>query len=269
MLTLYQRLVGPPTGSPFGGLARFWEHRYRPALRVALLVLATAGAVHAQTIIGTIRSQDTERSVAGAKVSASDSLGRLLAEATTDPSGRFRMRLPGNLPFQIVVKKVGWRPSSTALIRGAPDDTLQLDLMVPAEPTEMDAVTVTAKGEGNANSKSLDEARRRGWKTVMPQEVEAHREQATNFLDLMRSTGAQGVILPAQPDDCVKSNRTRRCLTFIVDGVPAGISIYLNPRDVYFYSVLSSTESAVIWGDKAPWGAIVVVTRQYGDRKNP
>ena len=223
----------------------------------------------AQVIIGTIRSQDTERSVAGAKVTATDSLGKLLSEVTTDQAGRFRMRLPGNTPFQVVVKKVGWRPSSTELIRGAPADTMEIDLMVPAEPTEVEAVNVTAKGAANANAKSLDEARRRGWKTVMPQEIEAHREQATNFLDLMRSTGAQGVLLPAQPNDCVKSNRTRRCMTFIVDGVPAGSSIYLNPRDVYFYSILSATESAVIWGDRAPWGAIVVATRQYGDKKNP
>ena len=223
----------------------------------------------AQVIIGTIRSQDTERSVAGAKVTATDSLGKLLSEVTTDQAGRFRMRLPGNTPFQVVVKKVGWRPSSTELIRGAAADTMEIDLMVPAEPTEVEAVNVTAKGAANANAKSLDEARRRGWKTVMPQEIEAHREQATNFLDLMRSTGAQGVLLPAQPNDCVKSNRTRRCMTFIVDGVPAGSSIYLNPRDVYFYSILSATESAVIWGDRAPWGAIVVATRQYGDKKNP
>jgi hypothetical protein len=145
-------------------------------------------------------------------VTATDSLGKLLSEVTTDQAGRFRMRLPGNTPFQVVVKKVGWQPSSTELIRGAPADTMEIDLMVPAEPTEVEAVNVTAKGAANANAKSLDEARRRGWKTVMPQEIEAHREQATNFLDLMRSTGAQGVLLPAQPNDCVKSNRTRRCL---------------------------------------------------------
>jgi hypothetical protein len=179
------------------------------------------------------------------------------------------MRLPEGVPFAIVVKKIGWRPSRTELIRATTGDTLDIDLRVPTEPTEMDAVNVTAKEGGSANAKSLDEAKRRGWKTVMPQEVDAHREHATNFLDLMRSTGAQGVLLPVQPDDCVKSNRTRRCLVYVVDGVPVGTSIYLNPRDVYFYSILSSTESAVIWGDMAPWGAIVVITRQNGDRKNP
>ncbi len=270
MLKLFEGLVGPPATCSPGGLARFWHLRRhaRAALRL-LLVCGWASVADAQVIIGTIRSQDTERSVPGAKVTATDSLGKLLSEVTTDQAGRFRMRLPGNTPFQVVVKKVGWRPSSTELIRGAPADTMELDLLVPAEPTDVDAVNVTAKGEANANAKSLDEARRRGWKTVMPQEVEAHREQATNFLDLMRSTGAQGVLLPAQPNDCVKSNRTRRCMTFIVDGVPAGNSIYLNPRDVYFYSILAATESAVIWGDRAPWGAIVVVTRQYGDKKNP
>lgn len=270
MLKLFEGLVGPPATCSPGGLARFW-HRGRSA-RAALSLVVVCGwasVAGAQVIIGTIRSQDTERSVAGAKVTATDSLGKLLSEVTTDQAGRFRMRLPGNTPFQVVVKKVGWRPSSTELIRGAPADTMEIDLMVPAEPTEVEAVNVTAKGEANANAKSLDEARRRGWKTVMPQEIEAHREQATNFLDLMRSTGAQGVLLPAQPNDCVKSNRTRRCMTFIVDGVPAGNSIYLNPRDVYFYSILSATESAVIWGDRAPWGAIVVATRQYGDKKNP
>jgi hypothetical protein len=273
LLKRYEALVGPPADLPSGGLARFTPGRRRVlVLRAGLLVALSGllgGQAGAQMIVGTIRSQDTERTVAGAKVTASDSLGKQLVEVVTDQTGHFRFRLPGNVPFMIVVKKVGWRPSSTELIRGTADDTLQLDLTVPAEPTEVDAVTVTAKGGGNQNSKSLEEAKRRGWKTVMPQEVELHRDNANNFLDLMRATGAQGLMLPARPDDCVMSNRTRRCLTYVIDGVPAGTNIYVNPRDVYFYSVLSSTESAVIWGDRAPWGAIVVVTRSYGDKKNP
>lgn len=271
MKQLYEALVGPPAVYPSGGLARFGDRGrgVRAALRLLVALGALASGASAQVIVGTIRSQDTERTVVGARVTASDSLGKQLAEVVTDQTGHFRLRLAGNTPFLIVVKKVGWRPSSTELIRGAPEDTLELDLLVPAEPTEMDAVNVTAKGGGNQNAKSLEEAKRRGWKTVMPQEVELHRENSLNFVDMLRATGAQGLMLPAQPDDCVRSNRTRRCLTYVVDGVPAGTSIYLNPRDIYFFSILSSTESAVIWGDKAPWGAIVVVTRSYGDKKNP
>ncbi len=274
MKALFETLVGPPADLPSGGLARF---RNRPAISrravqrflTTLLLLCVAIPARAQLIVGTIRSQDTERTVPGARIIASDSLGKTLIETITDQTGHFRMKLPGNVPFLIVVKKVGWRPSSSELIRSAPDDTLEIDLVVPAEPSEMEAVTVTAKGEGTANARSLAEAQRRGWKTIMPQEVDARRETSANFQDLLRSTAGSSVLIPTRADDCVKSNRTRRCLTYVVDGVPAGQSIYLNPRDIYFFSILSATESAVIWGDRAPWGAIVIVTRAYGDKKNP
>jgi hypothetical protein len=43
----------------------------------------------------------------------------------------------------------------------------------------------------------------------------------------------------------------------------------VNPRDIYFLAILTASESASRWGDKAPWGAIVIYTRMNGDKKSP
>jgi hypothetical protein len=43
----------------------------------------------------------------------------------------------------------------------------------------------------------------------------------------------------------------------------------LNPADTYFIAVLTASQSAVQFGDRAPWGAIVLYTRMNGDRLHP
>jgi hypothetical protein len=266
---LHETLAGPSTGYPFGGLARFCTNRamLRRVSRVFAVIATGASVASAQVITGTIRSQETERTVPGARITVADSLGKLIGEVTTDALGKFRITLPSAVPFTVLVRKVGWKPSSTDLIRPTPNDTLEVNLLVPGEPADVDAVRITAQNNATSNARSLEEAKRRGWKLVPPEAVERHRETSMNFDDMLRATGAQGLILPSRPEECIRSNRTRRCLVYVIDGVPAGISLYVNPRDVLFFSVLSATESAVIWGDKAPFGAIVIVTRAYGDKK--
>ena len=238
---------------------------------LAALVTMSAGAspARAQVVQGTVRTQQGAVSVPGARVSALDSLDTLLAETTTDAKGRFRLVLRVGKTFRVTVRKVGWRPSATDWLRASVTDTLSVELLVPADPVSLDTVEIRALAVRPPNQLAFDEAKRRGWKLYPPEMVERYREVSMEFTDLLRFTQAQGIVIPARANECIRSLRTRRCLVFVVDGVPSGTSIYVSPRDVYFFAVLTATESAVQWGDRAPWGAIVIYTRMYGDKKRP
>jgi hypothetical protein len=271
-----KKFTRPPEAGTPGGLVRVRRSVRMLAALVICTVAATA-TLGAQVIRGTIRTQEGEALVPNAMVVALDSAGLTIRQTMTDGAGRFTLVVNYAKPFRVTVRKLGWLPSMTDYIRAGPTDTLNFDLLVPSDPAQLNAVEVTAEADRSFNARALEEARRRGWKLYSPQLVEQHRESTMNFNDLLRSTGAQGLLMPASgmtggvrdSQECIRSNRTRRCLVFVVDGAVMGMSVYINPRDVYFFAVLSSTESAVQWGDRAPWGAIVVYTRMNGDKKNP
>ena len=246
-----------------------------------LAVLASAsGAACAQVVHGTIRTQEKELSVAGAKVTVTDSLGAPLGETLSDAQGRFTLVLKATAPFQLSVYKLGWTPSSTDWIRAARTDTLEYDLLVPAEPVALAAVNVA--GGKSLNTRFFEDAKRLGWKVYGPDLVEQYRNTSPTFLQLLREIGATGVIIDDHPlfgavrgrgsgpnGACVRSMRTNRCLVVVLDGVPAGYTPPVIASDIYFLAILTASESTARWGADAPWGAIVVYTRQNGDKKNP
>ena len=241
--------------------------RVGPAIALLLATNALNGS--AQVVHGTIRTTQANAIVPNAKVTALDSVDKVLAETSSDATGRFVMVLTHAPTFRVTVRKIGWKPSATDWLHAASADTLDLQLQVPADPLTLEPVEVTGVALRSFTDRALDEARRRGWKLIGPETVAAHREAAFDFLEMLRAVQAPGLMIPYRPNDCIRSIRTRRCLTYILDGVPSGSQLYVNPRDVYFIAVLSATESAVQWGDKAPWGAIVIYTRMNGDPKNP
>jgi hypothetical protein len=252
----------PPAVQPPGGLACVWTPFW--AALLALTVLSRTASP--QFIRGTIKTEGNQARLAGAKVTVTDSLGKELFDLVSDPEGRFRFTMPEVKPFQVNVMRIGQQPSSTEWIRAAASDTLDLELLVPSDPITLAAVEVL--GTKSANARSLEEARRSGWKVYEPELVERHRGTARDFNDLLREVAASSVHV-GRPGECVRSVRFGRCLVYVLDGVPSGPSIFVNPNDVYFFAVLSATESAVRWGNRAPWGAIVVYTRMYGDPRKP
>jgi hypothetical protein len=93
------------------------------------------------------------------------------------------------------------------------------------------------------------------------------RRRSNSFENLLRFSGYPGFVIPSRRDDCICSTRYNRCLTIVIDGVPlSGSSPNINPRDIYSFALLGKTEATVQFGDRAPWGAIVIYTRAKGDR---
>lgn len=250
-----------------------------PHLRLWLMLAAAVAVLTApagaQVIRGLVRSQTTARAIERARVTATDRDGLVLGEATSDDQGKFLLRVDAKgAPFTMTVRRIGLTPSSTEELQLAPVDTVDFEFLVPEQPVVTDTVRVT--GMKSINEMRYDEAVRRGWKVFAPAEVAAHREQANNVYDLLRWSGAASLVIPGRPSECVRSTRylagdrrNDRCMVWVVDGQVLGPTPVLNPKDTYFLAILTASQSAVQFGDKAPWGAIVVYTRMNGDRLHP
>jgi hypothetical protein len=245
--------------------------RHLPALLTALVLVATVPAqeAHAQLIRGTIRTKGGEAIVQGASITVLDSLDKQVVAVLSDEKGHFILPLAGGIAFKVTVKKIGWTPSSTDLIHATANDTLDMDLMVPMEGVTLPGVEIDAVKSSTFNQRSYAEAKRLGWKMYEPAEIEQHRQEFSYFEDLMRALQVTGVQMPARQGDCYRNIRNGRCFSFVVDGQAVGPMWVVNPVDVYFLCILQASESSVQFGDKAPWGAILIVTRMRGDKINP
>jgi hypothetical protein len=262
--------VRPPVVRSPGGLTCVLRRAGSLLIAVASLAAIPSHWLGAQFIRGTIRAQGSEGIVQGARIVVLDSLDKQVVTALSDERGHFVLPLSGGLPFKVTVRKIGWQPSSTDLIHASAADTLDMDLMVPIEGVVLPGVEIDAARTTTFNQRSLGEARRLGWKVYEPADIEAHRNEFGNFENMMRALSVTGVKMPANDGrDCYVNIRNGRCLTFVVDGQPVGPMWLVNPVDVYFLAILQASESSVQFGDKAPWGAILVVTRMNGDKRNP
>ena len=103
-----------------------------------------------------------------------------------------------------------------------------------------------------------------------------HRDLANSVYDLVRWSGASSLIIPGRVTECIRSaryvggdRRNDRCMVWVVDDQVLGPTPVLNPADTYFMAILTASQSSMQFGDKAPWGAIVVYTRMNGDRLHP
>lgn len=236
--------------------------------------LLSAAPAHAQVIRGALRSQVTSRPVERARVSAIDRDGRVVGETIADDSGRFTLRVDAKgVPFSLTVRRIGIEPSSTPEFELTPADTLEYELSIPETAVLGDTVRVT--GMASYNESKYQEAVRRGWKVFPPAEVAKHRDRVNNVYDLLRWADAS-LMIPTRRNECVRSarylggdRRADRCMVWIVDGQVLGPLPVLNPADTYFIAVLTASQSAVQFGDRAPWGAIVLYTRMQGDKLHP
>lgn len=236
------------------------------AVAVVLVMLGLPVGASAQVLRGTARIVGDDRPLNQARVMALLRDGRAVGSTVTDDIGRFQFRVnAGGQPFAISITRIGMEPTLSDEITLGAADTLEVDFSVIETGIRTD--TVRVKATPSLNEVRLAEARRRGWRVFPPADVEQLRERANSFEDLLRSSGYPGFVVPGRRDDCIRSTRYNRCLTIVLDGTPLGGSYpNINPRDVHFFALLGKTEAAVQFGDRAPWGALVIYTRAQGDR---
>jgi hypothetical protein len=233
---------------------------------VLFSMLCLPASLQAQVLRGTARLVGDDRPLDQARVMALLRDGRSVGSTVTDDKGRFQFRInAGGKPFAISITRIGMEPTLSEELALGSTDTLEVNFNVVETGIRTD--TVRVKATPSFNELRLTEARRRGWRVFPPVEVEKLRERSNSFEDLLRSTGYPGFVVPGRRDDCIRSTRYNRCLTIVLDGVPlSGSYPNINPRDIYFFALLGKTEAAVQFGDRTPWGAIVIYTRAKGDR---
>lgn len=242
---------------------RHLRHAAR-TLAVALLACgASAAALGAQVLRGSVRTLDTSLPLPSVEVTVRDSIGRELARVYSNEQGFFTLRLRERVAFSVHARRLGFQMADTDLLRIA-EDTVNLEFQLAEVATETEAVRVT--GMQPLNAQRLEEAERRGWSVYAPELVAQHRSRARDLTELLRSLGPRHLQMPRNTRDCVRSMRNNQCITYVLDGQVLGPEAYVLPEDVYFLAVLTPTESAVMYGNRAINGAVVVYTRMSGDR---
>lgn len=230
------------------------------------LILCAPSRAGAQVLRGIARTIDAAKPVERAQVFALDRNGKAIGNAVTDENGRFFLKVSsrGN-PFTVSVRRIGMQPMSSEPMMLASIDTLEADFLLTEVGIVTDTVRVTAPQ--SFNDIKLAEAKRRGWRVFSPKLIAERRESVTDFSQLIRGLGYPGLVVGSRPQDCIRSTRNNGCMTIVMDGVPmsAGNPL-INPRDIYFLAVLTASDAVVQYGDRAPWGAIVVYTRMRGDK---
>lgn len=229
----------------------------------ALGMFACASIADAQVLRGSVRTLDGSLPVASAEIVIRDSLGHEIARTIADANGLFILTLSSRVTFSLHARRLGFQMASTDLLRVA-EDTVDLEVQLAEVALETDAVTVT--GMVALNAARLDEAQRRGWNVYPPELVAQHRERAPDLTQLLRTLGPRNLQMPRFPRDCVRSMRTNKCITYVVDGQVLGTEAFILPSDIYFLAVLTPSQSQVIYGNRAIDGAVVVYTRMEGDR---
>jgi hypothetical protein len=229
--------------------------------------LLTVGApLQAQFLRGTARDEQTERPLAGVRVTAISVRDSTLAEALTDSVGRFQLAVhAGGAPFRLMARRIGLQVVRTDPITARATDTLAFDLMISAVAVGLDTQRVV--GALSKNELALADARRRGWEVIAPEVIAESRNRANSVMDLLRDAGVAGLVPPRRDGDCIKSARSgSRCLVFVVDGLLQGANPYLDPRAVYFIALVPGSQATALWGPRALGGAVVVQTRNFADQ---
>jgi hypothetical protein len=230
-------------------------------------LLLPAVVAEAQVVRGVVRAGNTLMPIDRATLSARDSAGTVLGGGYSDPLGGYEFHVRADVPFALQVRRLGYQISTTNVKAIASGDTVDFEFLLTEVAAAAGAVVVT--GEAGLNDRRLDEATRRGWKVYSPELVMRHRDRAGSFVQLLQSMGNPGLILPRHPHDCVRATRNNSCLAYVIDNQVMGNFAIIQPSDVYFFAILSAPDSRAHFGERAPYGAIVVYTRSRVDRVQP
>lgn len=159
----------------------------RPLLPLLVLLLLPA-ALGAQAVHGTLREQAGGRPIGGAVVVLLDGAGTQLSGTLTDAAGRFLLKAPAPGAYRLRAERIGFRSVLSPALSLSAGDTLEHDLVAPAEAIRLEGVAVGGErrcvrrpAEGMRAATLWEEARKALNAAALTQDQELVRFRVRRF----------------------------------------------------------------------------------------
>lgn len=112
---------------------------------VALGLLASAPAAHAQVLSGTLLEADSRTVLQGGQVTLLDRDSAAVGRIRTDSAGAFLFTLPRGGSYRLLARQVGYRETISPRLTIGTLDTLQVEFSLARDVVVLDPLVVTAR----------------------------------------------------------------------------------------------------------------------------
>ena len=236
------------------------------ALVCSVLVhLFAAADVSGQTLQGRVVGDRGEGPVATALVRLVDEEGAQLAVSIADSAGLYRLDAPAPGTYRLQAERVGYEDVETPLLRAIdPEGVFNIDLVMTAEPLELQGLTVRVP-EDEADDAiqlmiGLDPTSMR-FRPVRYEALVGHVERAHTLVDVVRWEYAPAILVRETFDGPCFEYRSRSCLPVYLNGMRLNRDFMPEiPLDmVYRLQVVTPTDGSLIY----PAGAVLLYTEAW------
>jgi len=121
-------------------------------------VLGAASGADAQVIRGRVVEADGQAAAANVSIVVHDATGARIARSQTSDGGAFSIRLGSGGRFRLRALRIGYVPTDTSIVVGAPDDSLTLWLVLSPRRVVLQPVKIVGRsscGESNRANEAV------------------------------------------------------------------------------------------------------------------
>lgn len=121
----------------------------RPAVPIAILVfsllIATAGTVRSQTVVGTVVDAASAEPLDAVELVLVNSRGVIAVVGITGEDGRFTLIAPHTGTYQVRAHRIGYAEAATPHFDLLPDDTVQVVVRIGVDAVAIEPIRVTSE----------------------------------------------------------------------------------------------------------------------------
>lgn len=226
--------------------------------------LVSAAAANAQVVAGRVVQRGSSVIIDDATVFVGDVVGSRGRTMRTSSQGLFRIKLDAAGSLIVRVRRLGFRPYSSEVLRLEKGDSVSLDVELEPVPQELTPVAV------NAELEAIKDIRIRGYNArsidatfITPSQLDAAGRGAHNYLDIM---GRLRLLFVRIDHTCVRPLSGGRCYrVFLNDQILAdheeeivATRLVVDPNNI---------DHIVLIGGGEDLRGIHVYTRDYTNRQ--
>ncbi|MDH3272076.1 MAG: carboxypeptidase-like regulatory domain-containing protein [Gemmatimonadota bacterium] len=253
----------------------------RHVLGLCLFALVAPGPapVAAQTILGRVLDQDSERPIGGVIVSLVEADGSERARALADSLGRFQIGPPEAGEYLVVAERFGYFETRSPLIALGMEGEASLELMMIPEPIGLEGLEVSVEERASQELQQLGlTPSRLGNRWIDKTRIEEIPVKIDMGAILERT--AQASLRVIRPENltlgsdpiglCISLQRARTgdgrgtCSLIVLNGVPISGegALDIDPNAIESIAILEPIEASTFYGTAGGSGAVLVWTRR-------